>query len=125
MNQRSSKVLIADDEIRFAEAAADYLKLEGYTVLLAFTGSEALDVITREQPDLVVLDLKIPDISTEQILNRLTTASPKTQVIIVTAYHDGGVKERLIRASGVAGYLYKPLASLEALGDLVRTTLGV
>jgi len=118
-------VLIADDEVRFAEAAADYLKLEGYTVLLAFTGSEALGVIARERPDVAVLDLKMPDIPTEQILDRLASASPKTRVIIVTAYHDGGVKEQLIRASGVAGYLYKPLASLEALGNVVRTALGV
>jgi CheY-like chemotaxis protein len=125
MNQPSLKVLIADDEVKFAEAVAEYLKLEGYAVLLAFTGSQALDLIRREQPDLLILDLKIPEVSSEDILDRLRTASPKTHVIIVTAYHDGGVKEGLIRASGIAGYLYKPLPSLEVLGEAVQSALRV
>jgi len=123
MNQHLPKVLIADDEVKFAEAVAEYLTLERYTVLLAFTGSQALELIFREQPDLLILDLKLPDVPTEEILDRLRTASPKTPVIIVTAYHDGGVKEGLIRASGIAGYLYKPLASLAALGEAVRGAL--
>ncbi len=123
MNQRSPKVLIADDEAKFAQAVAEYLRLEGYTALLAFTGSQAIELILREQPDIVILDLKLPDVPTEEILGRLRTVSPQTRVIIVTAYHDGGVKEGLIRASGIAGYLYKPLTSLEALGEAVQSAL--
>jgi len=123
MNQPSPKVLIADDEVKFVEAVAEYLKFDGYTVLVAFTGSQALELLLREQPDLLILDLKLPDVPTEEILDRLRTTSPKTHVVIVTAYHDGGVKEGLIRASGIAGYLYKPLTSLEVLGEAVQSAL--
>ena len=58
----SSKILVLDDEKEIADVIALYLKNDGYEVETAYTGREALAMIGREQPDLALLDVMLPDI---------------------------------------------------------------
>jgi DNA-binding response OmpR family regulator len=123
MSHPSHKVLIVDDERPFAEEVADYLRLCDYEALTAFTGLQALELLRREQPAAMVLDLQIPDVSGREILGKLRQLSPQTKVIIVTAYHEGEESRQAMPALGVVGYVLKPIPSLIELEGLIRTAL--
>jgi DNA-binding response OmpR family regulator len=104
-------VLIVDDEPGILEIAAAYLKRDGYVVRLASTGRTALEVAEAIPPDLIVLDLRLPDIPGEEVCARLrrTSAVP---IIMLTAKSG---EEDCLRglALGADDYLVKPFSPRE------------
>ncbi|WP_439690190.1 response regulator [Curtobacterium sp. SP.BCp] len=105
------RVLIVEDEPLTAEAHAAYLaRLDGFTVVgSAATGRAMLAAVAAEQPDLVLLDLNLPDAHGLQLVRALRTAGSAVDVIAVTAAHDArGVKNAI--ALGVVQYLVKPFS---------------
>ena len=117
------KLLVVDDEASFVRSVADYLALCGYQVLTAFDGNQALLQLEKERPALALLDLKMPGPNGEELIRRAQEVSPQTKLVILTAFHDGGVREAALRQRGVAGFLYKPLSSLLELEKLLEATL--
>jgi DNA-binding response OmpR family regulator len=77
-------ILVVDDEPNIADLVELYLARDGYRVLKAGTGDQALDSVTRERPRLVVLDVGLPDIDGLEVCRRLRTAS-QIPVIFLTA----------------------------------------
>ena len=71
----SSTILVVDDERKIRDLVRSYLELEGYSVLVADTGARALEAASRAEPDLVVLDLGLPDLTGEEVARTLRTAS--------------------------------------------------
>lgn len=124
MSPPSPKVLIVDDERPFAEAVAEYLRLCDYEPLTACTGLAAIELLKREQPAAMLLDLQLPDVSGREILGRLCELSPQTKVILVTAYHEGEESRQAMAADGVVGYVLKPIPSLIELEGLIRSAMG-
>lgn len=105
------RVLIVEDEPLTAEAHAAYLaRLDGFTVVgSASTGRAMLAAVAGEQPDLVLLDLDLPDAHGLQLVRALRTAGSAVDVIAVTAAHDArGVKNAI--ALGIVQYLVKPFS---------------
>jgi response regulator of citrate/malate metabolism len=105
------RVLIVEDEPLTAEAHAAYLaRLDGFTVVRsAATGRAMLAAVAAEQPDLVLLDLNLPDAHGLQLVRALRTAGSAVDVIAVTAAHDArGVKNAI--ALGIVQYLVKPFS---------------
>ena len=83
------------------------LSLEGYRVILAGTGLETLNKIREETPDLVILDLRMPDMYDLQLLKTIREENKKLPIILSTVYKQ--VRDNpTIGASGVAGYFIKP-----------------
>jgi two-component system, OmpR family, response regulator RegX3 len=80
----SSTILVVDDERKIRDLVRSYLELEGYSVLVADTGERALESASRSEPDLVVLDLGLPDLSGEEVARTLRTAS-NVPIIMLTA----------------------------------------
>src|SRR5574341_1412318 len=121
MTPAPSTVLVVDDEHLIRWSLEQQLRREGYSVLLAETGAEALHKAQAERLDLVLLDVRLPDADGLEILERLRVANPETPVIMITAH--GGV-ESAVRAMklGAHDYVIKPF-DVEELKLTVKKAL--
>lgn len=107
----SSTILVVDDERKIRDLVRSYLELEGYSVLVADTGARALESASRSNPDLVVLDLGLPDLPGEEVARTLRTAS-NVPIIILTA--KAGEDDRVAGLRlGADDYLAKPFSPRE------------
>ncbi len=80
------KILVVDDEKNILKLYKAELEDEGYNVVTANSGKEALEVFQQENPDLVTLDIMMPDIDGIQVLRQLKQENPQIPVIMLTAY---------------------------------------
>jgi DNA-binding response OmpR family regulator len=80
------KILVVDDEKNILKLYEEELGEEGYTVVTANSGKEALEVFDRENPDIVTLDILMPDMDGIQVLRQIKEKKPQTPVIMLTAY---------------------------------------
>jgi DNA-binding NtrC family response regulator len=82
------RILIVDDEQVVCDAVARQLRAAGFSVLVAYSGMAALEII-REQPlDLALLDIRMPRITGFDVLRELTTQAPRVKAIMMTAFAD-------------------------------------
>lgn len=80
------KILVVDDEKNILKLYRAELEDEGYTVITANSGREAMDIFESENPDLVTLDILMPDIDGIQILRQMKERKPDIPIIMLTAY---------------------------------------
>ena len=115
-------VLIIDDEEIVRTSCRRILEPEGYTVTAVASGSKGLEILSRHPVDLVLTDLKMPDMDGVEVLIRIKEDWPDTDVVIMTGY---GTVKSAVRAmkSGVFDYIEKPF-SPEDLSALVARALG-
>lgn len=116
----TKKILLVEDEKGIAVMEKNYLENSEFKVDIAYDGVEALDLFSKESYDLVVLDLMIPKISGEEVLNKIRSES-NTPVILVTAKIQ---ESDVINAfkSGADDYIKKPFSGLE-LVERVKAVL--
>jgi DNA-binding response OmpR family regulator len=120
----SPKILVADDEPNIVISLEYLLKREGYTVVIARDGHEAVDAIVREQPDLVLLDVKMPKKTGFEVCQevRALDVVQGTKILMLTAKgRDTDVAKGL--ALGADAYMTKPFATRE-LVQKVAEMLG-
>ena len=106
-----SVVLVVDDEVRIRELVRRYLEHEGHQVLTAGTGAEAIDVVRRSAVDLIVLDLRLPDISGEEVADDVRRTSD-VPILMLTAKIDERDRIRGLEA-GADDYVTKPFSPRE------------
>jgi len=87
-NGRPHRILVIEDENRVAEFIRDALTEIGYAIALAADGANALNKVTENAPDLVLLDLNLPDMPGFEVLDRLRARSPALPVVIVSGNTD-------------------------------------
>ena len=104
-------VLVVDDEPKIRELVGAYLRREGYHVLLADSGLAALQLAERLRPDLLVLDLGLPDVPGEELM-RLLRRFSEVPVIMLTARAGEGDRVAGLR-SGADDYVTKPFSPRE------------
>ncbi|MCX8033774.1 MAG: response regulator [Thermodesulfovibrio sp.] len=80
------KIMVVDDEKNILMLYQSELEDEGYEVVAANSGKEALELFDKEKPDLVTLDIMMPDIDGIQVLRQLKEKNPNIPVIMLTAY---------------------------------------
>lgn len=80
------KIMVVDDEKNILMLYQSELEDEGYEVVAANSGKEALELFDKENPDLVTLDIMMPDIDGIQVLRQLKEKNPNVPVIMLTAY---------------------------------------
>ena len=114
------RVLVVDDERKIRDLVGSYLEREGYAVTLAATGREALDASIRQHPDLIVLDLRLPDIPGEEVARSIREVSP-VPIIMLTAKSAEDDRVAGLRI-GADDYLVKPF-SVRELGARVEAVL--
>ena len=124
LSTASMRILYIEDNPANIEVVARFLKPVTNVVLhTAMTGEAGLEAAIHEPPDLILLDMHLPGISGEEVLNRLRTepATADIPVAVLSAEAAPGVIRRM-RASGVVAYLTKPL-DLAELGRLIRSSM--
>jgi DNA-binding response OmpR family regulator len=120
----TAKILVADDEPNIVISLEFLLKREGYTVLIARDGQEAMEAIERERPDLVLLDVMMPKKTGFEVCQDVRTndALQATKILMLTAKgRDTDVVKGL--ALGADGYMTKPFSTRE-LVQKVAEMLG-
>lgn len=105
---RKLRVLLVDDEEEFVETLADRLNMRDIEASTARNGEEALDAVKENEPDVMVLDLKMPGIDGIEVLRRARNAYPKVEVIILTG-HGSEKDEGAARSLGAFDYIKKPV----------------
>lgn len=121
-----TRVLVVDDDFMVARIHQGFVqKVPGFTVVAtAHTGAAALEAVTRSQPDLVLLDIYLPDISGLEILRRMRQESSAVDVIAITAAQDAETVRAALRG-GVVHYIIKPFTFDTLRERLVRYTEAV
>ncbi len=110
-------ILVVDDDKNFRLLLEAELTLEGYEVVLAENGLAALKKIKEGAPDLVILDLKMPDLHGLEVLKTIREKNKELPIIVCTAYEKMR-DDYAIWSGGVAAFLTKPL-DLENLKDII------
>lgn len=111
-------VLLVDDEKDFVDTLSKRLAARDYPVTVAYDGEEALEVVARNECEIVILDLKMPGMSGVEVLQRVKAEQYAVEVIILTG-HGAAAEERAARALGAFDYLHKP-ADITTLIDAMH-----
>lgn len=107
----SKKILVVDDEPKIIQAVTAYLEKEGYQVFAASNGKDALELTERKAPDLIVLDLRLPDMAGEEVCHRIRQRRD-TPVLMLTAKAEEEDKIQGLTI-GADDYLTKPFSPRE------------
>lgn len=108
-----SRIMIIDDDAHISALLEETLTNEGYTVQKAFSGTEALLMLSQNKPDLILLDLMLPGLSGEELLSHISDIP----VIVVSAKVDTADKVGLL-LGGAADYITKPFDIQELLARI-------
>ena len=120
--ESGARVLVVDDEESITQLLCTALRYEGFTTASAGTGREALGTVSSFRPDLVLLDVMLPDIDGFEVHRRLTgSGTPRLPVIFLTARRETDDRIRGLTI-GADDYVVKPF-SLEELIARVRAVL--
>ncbi len=119
------KVVIAEDQTLLRDALATLLGLESdiEIVGLAANGRDAHDAIRRQDPDLVLTDIEMPDMTGLELADLLRREQSRTRVIIVTTFDRPGYLRRAMEA-GVSGFILKDGPSADLAGAIRRVMAG-
>jgi DNA-binding response OmpR family regulator len=113
MPETKSRILVVDDDVDILQLIQDLLSLEGYEINLVTNGKAALEKFSDSKPDLILLDLVLPDIDGYTICRRIRLTS-QIPIIMVTA--KGNEKEKIEGfQAGADDYITKPFSSKELL----------
>lgn len=122
MHKVSATLLIIDDDEVVRESLAAYLEDSNFKVLQALNGLQGLQIFESEQPDLVICDLRMPQIDGLELIRRIRQTASETPIIVLSG---AGVMSDAVEALrlGAADYLIKPLEDLAVLEHSVRRAL--
>lgn len=107
------RILIIDDDIYIGDMLEETLAKEGYGILRAYSGTEAILVLAKEKPDLILLDLMLPGLNGEEVLSKINGIP----VIVVSAKVDVEHKVELL-LGGAVDYVTKPFDTQELLARI-------
>jgi DNA-binding NtrC family response regulator len=107
-------ILVVDDDAAMTSAVCEVLRQSGYLALSAQSGSEALEIVKRERPDLLISDLRMTEMSGHQLQQELQTVAPDLPVVIITAF---GTIESAVESMklGARDFITKPFSNKELL----------
>ena len=113
---RPARILLVDDEVAIQRAVAPLLRSRGYEVEVAGTGREAVSAVVDRRPDLIVLDLGLPDLEGTEVCRRIRKES-KAPIVILSAR--GGEQDKVAALDiGADDYVTKPFGSEELLARI-------
>jgi two-component system response regulator HydG len=108
------RILVVDDDVAFCTLLHTFLKKKGFSVSNAFTGKEAFEIIGKEEFDVVITDIRLPDSDGLQILKKVKEKRFETQVILMTGYTDIKTAVNAMK-QGAFDYVGKPINPDELL----------
>lgn len=121
----SKRIVIVEDNQALADIYKTRLELMGYQCFIAYNGITGLYFIQKEQPDLVLLDLMVPDIAGDQILLRMRSSAwgKDIKVLIISNLNEADAPAGL-RDLGISGYVVKANLSDDQLDQIVQGIIG-
>ena len=119
-----AKLVAIDDEVEFTKTIDQFFTTRGYEVHVALTGTSGMELVDYHKPDVVLVDLKLPGMDGDEILQRIRQTHPKIKVIVITAYNDGGKTRDRLLSMGAFAHFDKPLSSLRDLAKEIKRALA-
>lgn len=119
----SKKILIVEDDADFQDIYQLYLRGESYQVLAARNGKEGLEILEKEMPDIIILDLIMPVMDGEEFYVRLREQEQWRSIPVIIASVNDKMPQRIAELGGVAGNLRKPFA-IDILLEKIRANTG-
>jgi CheY-like chemotaxis protein len=116
------KIVVADDEVRIRMLYNEVLSGLGYEVHSAKDGIEAWKLFQEHEPDLVILDVKMPEMHGFEVLEKIRERNPEVPVLICSAYPKLG-DDPTVLTMGVVGFINKPI-DISTLRTEVRRAMG-
>jgi DNA-binding NtrC family response regulator len=116
-----AKVLVIDDDPEMLDLARFHLEKNGYEVICAETGAQALRLVAEHRHEVVLTDLKLPDIYGIELVAKLKEASPASEVIMITGY--GAVTEAIEATKAGAFYFMEKPVEFEELMALIERAI--
>ncbi len=104
------KLLLVDDEKGICDILKDFFKIHGFNVYSAVNGKEALSLIKKQKPQIVILDVQMPDISGLEVLKEIKQIDKNIKVIMVTVLDDEGTKSTA-KERGADDFITKPFTT--------------
>lgn len=113
----NKKILVVDDEIDLVKGLTIILESKGYEVLSAFDGEEGMKKVEEENPDLIVLDIKMPKMDGYTFVKKIKAnkSTEKVPIIILTAKDK---MKDLFEIEGIKDYVVKPFKNEDLLGKI-------
>jgi two-component system, cell cycle response regulator DivK len=121
MEDPMKKILVVEDNDTNLYLVRFILEKSGYDVIAAKNGSLAVEMAVKERPDLIIMDIQLPDISGLEATKRIreSEADGGIPIIALTSYAMVGDKERAL-AAGCTGYIEKPIDPETFVGDIEK-----
>lgn len=113
-----SKILLVDDEREFVQTLSERLQMRDMGTVVAYDGESALDLVRDDDPEVMILDLKMPGIDGMKVLEEVKRIRPQIEVIILTGHGSEKDKEKCMNM-GAFAYLQKP-ADINFLSDTLK-----
>lgn len=113
-----SRVLLVDDEREFVQTLSERLQLRDMGSAVAYDGESALAMVVEDEPEVMIIDLKMPDIDGMEILKRVKTTRPEIEVIVLTGHGSETDRKRCMQL-GAFAYMQKPV-DIEELSDVLK-----
>lgn len=113
-----SKVLLVDDEREFVQTLSERLMMRDMGSAVAYDGESALNIVNEDDPEVMILDLKMPGIDGIEVLRRVKQTRPKIEVIILTG-HGSEADRKICMELGAFAYLQKPV-DIDTLSETLR-----
>jgi DNA-binding NtrC family response regulator len=105
---RKMRVLVVDNEVEFASTLAERLRLRKIEAESVFSGEDTMPAVARLQPDVIILDLDMPDMTGLEVLSQVKATDPSIEVILLTGHgsFDAGITGMEL---GAFDYIIKPV----------------
>lgn len=113
-----SKVLLVDDEREFVQTLSERLLMRDMGSAVAYDGESALELIREDEPEVMILDLRMPGIDGIEVLKRVKATQPDIEVIILTGHGSEADKEVCMKL-GAFAYLHKPV-DIDELSEKIK-----
>lgn len=125
MEEKQLNILLVEDDVTLVKMYSSKLRKDGYRVSTAFTGNEAIELLQKEVPDLILLDIMLPDIPGLQVLEQVKKDRKlrNIPVVILTVLPEIIALNKAIKL-GASGYLIKSENTPENVSQYIRAELS-
>ena len=113
-----SRVLLVDDEREFVQTLSERLQLRDMGSAVAYDGESALSMVAEDDPEVMIIDLKMPGIDGMEILRQVKATRPEIEVIVLTGHGSDADRKRCMQL-GAFAYMQKPV-DIDALSDILK-----
>ena len=124
-----SKILLVDDEREFVQTLSERLLMRDMGSAVTYDGESALELVKEDEPDVMILDLKMPGIDGIEVLRKIKETQPEIEVIILTG-HGSEADRKICMDLGAFAYLHKPVDinelsdTIKKANEKIRQTIG-